>query len=150
MNKVFLIITSFWLTLLLSLGAVVPHVSADELVSHAPDEAEIYIITPQDGDTVPETFTIRFGLSGMGVAPAGVNKDNTGHHHLLVDLREYPNFDQSLPASDSIRHFGGGQTETQITLPPGEHTLQLLLGNYVHIPHDKPVISSKITVFVEG
>ena len=150
MNKVFLIITSFWLTLLLSLGAVVPHVSADELVSHAPDEAEIYIITPQDGDTVPETFTIRFGLSGMGVAPAGVNKDNTGHHHLLVDLREYPNFDQSLPANDSIRHFGGGQTETQITLPPGEHTLQLLLGNYVHIPHDKPVISSKITVFVEG
>lgn len=150
MNKVFLIITGFWLTLLLSLGVVVPHVSADELVSHAPDEAEIYIITPQDGDTVPETFTIRFGLSGMGVAPAGVNKDNTGHHHLLVDLREYPNFDQSLPASDSIRHFGGGQTETQITLPPGEHTLQLLLGNYVHIPHDKPVISSKITVFVEG
>lgn len=149
MNKVFLAVTSFWLTLLLSLGAIVSHVSADELISPAPDDAKIYIISPQNGDTVPETFTIKFGLSGMGVAPAGVNKENTGHHHLLVDLKEYPNFEESLPANDSIRHFGGGQTETQITLAPGEHTLQLLLGNYVHIPHDKPVISSKINVVVE-
>lgn len=150
MNKVRLIITGFLLTFLFSLGVVVPHVSADELVSHAPDEAESYIITPQDGDTVPETFTVKFGLSGMGVAPAGVNKNNTGHHHLLVDLKEYPNFDESLPANDNIRHFGGGQTETQLTLPPGEHTLQLLLGNYVHIPHDNPVISPQITISVES
>ena len=122
---------------------------ADEFVSHAPETAREYIIFPKDGDTVPPTFTVSFGLSGMGVAPAGVDKANTGHHHLLVDVAELPDLKSSLPKSDRVRHFGGGQTEAEITLPPGKHTLQLVLGNYLHIPHDHPVISSKITVNVK-
>ena len=78
-----------------------------------------------DGDTVPETFKVKFGLTGMGIAPAGIEKPNTGHHHLLVDLRELPDFTVYLPATDHIRHFGAGQTETTLTLPPGKHKLQL-------------------------
>ena len=122
---------------------------ADEFVSHAPKDAKVYIAEPADGTTVPETFTVKFGLSGMGVAPAGVEKDNTGHHHLLIDVDELPDLQTSLPKTENVRHFGGGQTEADLTLPPGKHTLQLLLGNYVHIPHDNPVISDKITVVVE-
>lgn len=116
----------------------------------APEGARLYFIAPQDGDTVPTTFTVRFGLDGMGVAPAGVDHPNTGHHHLLIDVAgdEIP-MDRPLPATDHFVHFGGGQTETQVTLEPGEHTLTLLLGNYLHIPHDPPVMSETITVTVE-
>ena len=85
----------------------------------------------------------------MGVAPAGVERKHTGHHHILVDLDELPAMDAPLPANENIIHFGGGQTETQLTLPPGQHTLQLLLGNHLHVPHDQPVISEKITIIVE-
>ncbi len=118
-------------------------------VSTSPSGAKVYFIEPQDGATVGSTFTVKFGLSGMGVAPAGTDRDNTGHHHILIDLDELPDMTKPLPASDNIVHFGGGQTETELTLPPGEHTLQLLLGNHLHIPHDKPVISEKITVTVK-
>ena len=118
-------------------------------VSTSPAGAEVYFIEPQDGATVGSTFTVKFGLSGMGVAPAGTDRDNTGHHHILIDLDELPDMTKPLPASDNIVHFGGGQTETELTLPPGEHTLQLLLGNHLHIPHDKPVISEKITITVK-
>ncbi|WP_308367871.1 MULTISPECIES: DUF4399 domain-containing protein [unclassified Microbulbifer] len=120
-----------------------------ELISEAPEGAEVYIISPKDGEKVGETFTVRFGLSGMGVAPAGVNKADTGHHHLLIDLEEIPDLSKPLPSSDKVIHFGGGQTETQVTLPPGVHTLQLVLGNYLHIPHKKPVVSKKITLEVQ-
>jgi Domain of unknown function (DUF4399) len=149
MNQLIYLVISFFLTFWLSFGVVTPATSANELISHAPLEAKAYIIEPQDGATVPQDFTVKFGLSGMGIAPAGIERDNTGHHHLLVDLAETPDLTTSLPANENIRHFGGGQTETQLTLPPGEHTLQLLLGNYVHIPHDKPVISPKIKVLVQ-
>ena len=142
------IVFSFFLAFCPTIVSLTPPVLADELVSPAPANAEAYIIAPQDGESVPQTFTVKFGLSGMGVAPAGVQKDNTGHHHLLIDLNEYPNLTTSLPASENIRHFGGGQTETQLTLPPGEHTLQLLLGNYAHVPHDRPVMSRPITILV--
>ncbi len=111
--------------------------------------AQLYIIEPEDGATVQETFKVKFGLSGMGVAPAGTNIKNTGHHHILIDMDKLPDLTKPLPATDQIRHFGGGQTETELTLTPGEHTLQLLLGNYMHIPHDKPVISKKITITVK-
>ena len=111
--------------------------------------AQLYIIEPVDGATVQETFKVKFGLSGMGVAPAGQNIKNTGHHHILIDMDKLPDLTKPLPATDQIRHFGGGQTETELTLTPGEHTLQLLLGNYMHIPHDKPVISKKITITVK-
>ena len=122
---------------------------AAETVSHAPNNAQVYIIEPADGATVPETFTVKFGLSGMELAPAGVDRANTGHHHLLIDQSELPNLNASLPASDRVRHYGKAQTETELTLEPGEHTLQLVLGNYLHVPHDKPVISDPITVTVE-
>ncbi|MGB3294515.1 MAG: DUF4399 domain-containing protein [Phormidesmis sp.] len=118
-------------------------------LSHAPTTANLYIITPKDGQAVPENFTVRFGLSGMGIAPAGVNKDGTGHHHLLIDVDELPSLTDPLPATAHIKHFGGGQTETTISLPPGEHTLQLLLGNYSHVPHDNPVLSQPVTVTVQ-
>jgi hypothetical protein len=111
--------------------------------------ARAYFISPQDGETVPATFTVRFGLSGMGVAPAGTERAGTGHHHLLIDLETLPDLSQPLPATEHIRHFGGGQTETELALPPGRHTLQLLLGDYRHLPHDPPVLSEKITITVE-
>lgn len=122
---------------------------AAETVSHAPDDAQVYLVEPANGATVPETFTVKFGLSGMELAPAGVDRDNTGHHHLLIDQSELPNLNASLPASDRVRHYGKAQTEAELTLEPGEHTLQLVLGNYLHVPHDRPVISDPITVTVE-
>ena len=111
--------------------------------------AELYIIWPQDGATVTSPVRIQFGLRGMGVAPAGVDAAKTGHHHLLIDVDELPDMSGPLPATDAIRHFGGGQTEVSVELAPGEHTLQLLLGNYIHVPHSPPILSPKITVAVE-
>jgi len=132
----------------LSLGFIASPAAAVEL-SHAPETAQAYIIEPADGDTVSQDFTVKFGLSGMGVAPAGVERDNTGHHHLLIDVAELPELTEPLAATEQIRHFGGGQTEAQINLEPGTHTLRLLLGNYSHVPHDNPVVSSPITVRVQ-
>lgn len=115
--------------------------------SPAPEEAQVRIISPQDGAVVPETFTVEFGLSGMGVAPAGIEQPNTGHHHLLVDHEGEVALDQ--PLGGEVLHFGGGQTETTLTLEPGEHTLRLVLGDHLHVPHDPPVMSSEITITVE-
>ncbi len=134
---------------LLVIVAISATVSAQELISKSPEKAKVYFIEPQDGQTVPRTFSVKFGLSGMGVAPAGVNVENTGHHHILVDLDKFPDKTKPLMMTDTIRHFGGGQTETELTLTAGKHTLQLLLGNYLHIPHDKPVLSKKITIIVK-
>ena len=115
----------------------------------APAGASVYFISPADGATVEKTFPVKFGLKGMGVAPAGTDAPATGHHHLLIDVAELPPVDQPLPASDNIRHFGKGQTETEVTLPPGKHTLQLLVGDKNHVPLDPPVVSQKITVTVK-
>ncbi len=114
----------------------------------APAEADVYFLSPAQGMTVSSPITIRFGLRGMGVAPAGVELPNTGHHHLLIDVEEPPSFDLPLPATDSIRHFGLGQTEVELELPPGQHTLQLVLGDRLHIPHVPPVVSERITITV--
>ena len=122
---------------------------ADSMMSDAPANAEVYFVHPNDGATVEGTFKVVFGLRNMGVAPAGVDKAGTGHHHLLIDTGVPSDLSKSLPATDQIRHFGGGQTETEITLPPGKHTLQLLLGNYAHVPHHKPVVSDQITITVK-
>ncbi len=108
----------------------------------------LYIIEPADGATVSSPVKVIFGLSGMGVAPAGVERDNTGHHHLIIDA-DLPDMKQPIPADDHHKHFGGGQTEATVELAPGKHTLQLLLGNFVHIPHDPPVASKKITITVK-
>lgn len=126
-----------------------PKAIADPQVSHAPVEAQAYIVEPANGDTLPSTFTVKFGLSGMNLAPAGTDQTNAGHHHLLIDQSELPDLQASLPSTDQIRHFGKAQTQTELTLSPGEHTLRLVLGNYAHVPHDNPVISEEITVNVE-
>ncbi|NEZ03639.1 DUF4399 domain-containing protein [Wenzhouxiangella sp. XN201] len=117
----------------------------------APEQAKVYFIAPHDGDTVTSPVTVRFGLEGMGVAPAGVDHDQTGHHHLLIDTGPdtMPAMDQPLPTTDQVVHFGGGQTEVEIELEPGEHTLQLLLGDHRHVPHDPAVKSERITITVE-
>lgn len=135
------------LWLLLS-SMLVVGVYADEFISKSPEGAKVYLIEPHNDQVVGKTFKVKFGLENMGVAPAGSDVKNTGHHHLLIDLEQLPDLTKPLPANDQIRHFGGGQTETEITLEPGTHTLQLLMGNYVHIPHDKPVLSEKITITV--
>ena len=114
----------------------------------APDDAQLYFQAPADGATVQSPFTVRFGLRGMGVAPAGVDLPNTGHHHLLIDVEEMPPLDAPLPATDAVRHFGMGQTEVELELEPGEHTLQLVLGDSLHTPHDPPVMSEPITITV--
>lgn len=115
----------------------------------APEGAAVYFITPVDGQTVSSTVTVRFGLEGLGVAPAGVERKGTGHHHLLVDVDDMPSMDQPVPSDERHVHFGGGQTQTSLELSPGEHTLQLLLGDHLHVPHEPPVMSEKITITVE-
>ena len=112
-------------------------------------EIELYFIEPKDGATVNGPVKIVFGLSGMGVAPAGIDFPNTGHHHLLVDLENLPDLNKPIPANKNHIHFGKGQTEAILELPKGKRTLQLLMGNYLHIPHKEPVISDKITIFIK-
>ena len=116
----------------------------------APKNAYLYIGWPNDGEKLRayKPFRIWFGLRNMGTAPKGVDKVNTGHHHLLID-RDLPPFDEPIPADRNTVHFGAGQTETRIELPPGEHTLQLLMGDHLHVPHCPPVFSKKITVYVK-
>lgn len=115
----------------------------------SPAGAEVYIVSPKDGAKVKSPVTVVFGLKGMGVAPAGIKFDNTGHHHLLIDGDVPADLSQPLAANEKSVHFGKGQTETALTLPPGKHTLQLVLGDSLHIPHDPAVISKKITITVE-
>jgi hypothetical protein len=114
----------------------------------SPADAQVYIISPKDGAKVSSPVTVQFGLKGMGIAPAGVKLENTGHHHLLIDTDAPAEAGAPLPASEKVVHFGKGQTETTLTLPPGTHTLQLLLGDYSHVPHNPAVISKKITITV--
>lgn len=118
--------------------------------------ARVYFINLQDGQTVRSPFKVQFGLSGMGVAPAGVEKENTGHHHLLINRPPLgrgeggaQEFSANLPADENHVHFGGGQTEVMLELPSGKHTLQMVLGDMNHIPHSPAVVSSVITITVE-
>lgn len=115
----------------------------------SPPGAAVYIISPKDGETVSGTFTVVFGLKGMGVAPAGVDMPATGHHHILIDTDLPANLAMPLPADEHHVHFGKGQTEASVTLPPGKHTLQLVLGDKLHVPFDPVVASAKITVTVK-
>jgi Domain of unknown function (DUF4399) len=113
----------------------------------SPAGARVYIVSPDNGAYVPTTFTVRFGLEKMGVPPAGIDKANTGHHHLLIDA-PLPPLDKPIPNDENHLHFGGGQTETTLTLPKGKHTLQLLLGDAFHLPHEPPVYSTPVVVYV--
>lgn len=117
-------------------------VSADE-------DPLAYIVSPQDGAVVASPVIVVFGLAPpYGVAPAGVVKENTGHHHLLIDT-DLPPLNAAIPNDAQHRHFGGGQTQVELELEPGQHTLQLLLGNFAHIPHTPPISSERITITVE-
>lgn len=113
----------------------------------APKGAEVYFHYPLDRLRVPERFTVRMGLKEMGLAPAGTEWPNTGHHHLLINTEPGPP-DQPIPADYNNIHLGNGQSEVVVTLPKGRHTLQLLLGDHNHVPHDPPVMSRKITIYV--
>ena len=130
-------------------GTVAAQAATGLPTTKTPAGVGVYFISPQDGATVPATFTVRFGLKGMGVAPAGVARENTGHHHLLIDVKQLPAAGQPIPNDAQHRHFGGGQTETTLTLPPGTHTLQLELGDASHVPFDPPLVSKRITVHVQ-
>ena len=116
----------------------------------SPKGAKVFIISPKNGETVSSPVTVKFGIKGMTLAPAGTKQENSGHHHLLVDTDAPADLSQPLPVvPDKIIHFGKAQTETTLTLPPGKHTLQLLLGDQNHIPHNPPVLSKKITITVK-
>ena len=117
----------------------------------APADAKVYFINLKDGDRVISPLVVRFGLSGMGIAPAGTEAPNTGHHHLFVDAPalEGDALNEAIPVDEHHVHFGKGQTETTVTLSKGQHTLQLVLGDWSHIPHKPPVMSERITVTVE-
>ena len=115
----------------------------------APKEAYLYIIWPQDGTTIKGAFWCRFGLRNMGVTHAGDTFPNSGHHHLLVDVNEPLDPNEPIPSDKKHLHFGAGQTEARIELPPGQHTLQLVLGDAKHYPFNPPLVSKKITITVK-
>lgn len=135
-----------WIVAMAALLAV--EIASAEERTPSPGGAEVYIISPTDGATVRGPVTVRFGLKGMGVAPAGVQMENTGHHHLLIDTDPPADRSAPLPTTDKVLHFGKGQTETTLTLPPGRHTLMLVLGDHRHVPHEPAVASKKITITV--
>ena len=142
MHRTSLIVTAFMF------GFAALSVTADELPrTSAAAGTKSYIVSPKDGSTVKSPVTVVFGLEGMGVAPAGVETPNTGHHHLLVDAARLPDLNKPLGAD--VKHFGAGQTQVQLELAPGTHTLQLILGDKLHIPHQPPVVSEKVTITVE-
>ena len=114
----------------------------------APADAKVEFVSPGDGDVVASEFEVKFSISGMEISPAGTDKANSGHHHLLIDVETLPDPNLPIPKSENFIHFGGGQTETTVSLPPGEHTLQLLFADYSHIPHNPVVKSEVITIHV--
>ena len=136
----------------LALAAIILAASTSAVLAQertpSPAGAEVYIISPKDGEKVKSPVVVRFGLKGMGIAPAGVKFENSGHHHLLIDTDVPTDLNAPLPTTDQVKHFGKGQTETSIELTPGKHTLILLLGDQNHTPHNPPVVSKKVTITV--
>ena len=142
-------ITSFGIARALVVAFAVAALTPASAQTPSPEGAKVYFINLKDGAEVDSPFLVQFGLSGMGVAPAGVEKPNTGHHHLLIDTTMTPEqMKEPIPADDNHKHFGGGQTEAMVTLPKGQHTLQLVLADWTHIPHVPPVMSEPITITV--
>ena len=113
------------------------------------EERGVFFIAPLTGETVSNPIKITFGAKGVDIVPAGVDLPMSGHHHLLINVDKLPNLKLPIPADSNHLHFGNGQTETEINLPPGKHTLQLLLGNHLHVPHSDPIISDKIEIVVK-
>lgn len=137
-------------TILLGSAGAVLLAAAAVAQTAAPQGASVYFINLKDKQTVKSPFKVQFGLTGMGIAPAGVEKEKTGHHHLLIDT-QLSDADAGAPVAMDKQHmhFGGGQTEAMITLPPGQHTLQMVLGDWSHIPFSPPIVSPVITVNVK-
>ena len=119
------------------------------IVSSVSADALVWIESPQDGQRLSSPVTLSFGSSGVEISPAGIERNNSGHHHLLINLQTLPAMDMPLSANAQVIHFGKGQTQATIELEPGVHSLQLLLGNHLHVPHARPVMSDKITITVE-
>ena len=117
--------------------------------SYSDKNKRLFFITPSNGEEVTNPVTIRFGIVGMEIVPAGKDKPMSGHHHLLINVEKLPNMKSPIPADKNHLHFGKGQTETKLNLPSGRHTLQLLFGDYMHVPHEKPLISDKIEIIVK-
>ena len=127
-----------------------PPPPVERALAPSPEGSQVYFIAPEDGATLAAgEVKVVFGLSGMGIAPAGIDVPETGHHHLLVNVSELPPLDAPVPSDSVHLHYGKGQTETVLNLEPGSYTLQLVLGDMLHIPHDPPVISDIITITVE-
>lgn len=140
--------TNFTRSLAVFCALLTGQVAAQELpVTPAPEGATVTIISPKDGEVVGKEFVVQFGLLGMGIAPAGVDIAGTGHHHLLVDQSSLP--PEGKPMGNPPIHFGKGQTQTTLTLEPGTHTLQLIVGDKLHIPHNPPIVSEMITIEVK-
>ena len=108
---------------------------------------KVYFINLEDGDRVESPFLIQFGLSGMGIAPAGTDREKTGHHHLLINVDDI-DLSKPIPSSSNHIHFGGGQTESLVDLMPGNYSMQLVLGDMTHTPHNPPIISQRINITV--
>lgn len=136
------------LLLVVSFGTSLAFAQVEMPRTESVEGTTVYIISPQDGATIDGPVTVRFGLKGMGIAPAGIQFPATGHHHLLVNAAELPPMNIPIPTDDNHRHFGKGQTEVTLDLPTGTHTLQLLFADHNHIPHDPPITSDKITITV--
>ena len=135
------------LTILFLCVAFLPNAIAHSY--HSDDPKRVYFITPSDGITTTNPVKIKFGATGVNIVPAGVDMPDSGHHHLLINVVKLPNLKLPIPADSNHLHFGKGQTETEINLPEGKHTLQLLIGNHLHIPHSEPIISEKIEITVK-
>ena len=133
----------------LTMALALPSVAAHGQNRPAGKDALLYFVWPQNGTTIKGAFWCRFGLRNMGVTHAGDNFQNSGHHHLLIDVNEPLNTKEPIPSDKAHLHFGAGQTEARIELPPGKHTLQLVLGDADHFPFNPPVVSEKITIQVK-
>lgn len=141
---------AFGLVVLLPLSALAQQIvdTSKPARSPSPEGAGVHFANLKDGDTVPTSFTVKFRVTGLKVRPAGTVEENSGHHHLLIDVDELPPLNLPLPKNESVYHFGKGEKQALLTMPPGNHTLQLLFADFLHIPHDPPVMSEKITVTV--
>ena len=127
---------------------IVPNASSQDDI-YTSEDRKVFFVSPSNGENVESPVIVKFGVIGMSIVPAGEDKPMSGHHHLLINLEKLPDMSMPIPADNNHLHFGKGQTETTIELPKGKHTLQLLLGNHIHIPHKIPLLSEKIEIIVE-
>tara|TARA_Y100000768_G_C23959113_1_gene674365 strand:+ start:850 stop:1266 length:417 start_codon:yes stop_codon:yes gene_type:complete len=134
--------------IILTISFLTSPVTADDQ-HYSDSNVKLFFITPKDGEILTSPFIAKFGITGMSIAPAGIDKPMSGHHHLLIDLDKLPDMNNPIPADKNHLHFGQGQTQASINLPSGKHTLQLLLGNYLHIPHRPPLLSERIEITVK-